>query len=257
MKLSSLLVIAVALIALFFLFPKPQNEASSPQDQNKNSPKRYQKSTSISRSLPTGFPSSSRKTKDSDNGKNPEINELRKQLNEVTGKIERFSGPLNENILSSSVRIPFKEGDVIATGGYLTENGDYEFTFISPERLRFPGAPENAFRLNSETYSIHPDAISELKLNELATSARNTVDHAEIWDIDTLVKFDQLSSQLEGTNFRDVSNLVTIKNEDFFLHIGARDGGSFEINGRISDSEDGELELTFAVIRTPTESPKE
>ena len=179
-----------------------------------------------------------------------EVESLRRELVTARAQLEKISRPLGQDALSSTVNCEIKPGETLLTGGYMTADGKYEMTFMTPSSVTLDDGTEG-IKVSARMLSVGSEFVSANGLETLATNAKNTLQHGEAWKQDDVVKTMQAASRAEGADIMTAPSITARPSESFTLGFGEAGGTQFTIEGTVARSPNGNFAIQSRVERTP------
>ena len=178
-------------------------------------------------------------------GQSSEIENVRRELAAVKVELARISKPLHEDILTSTVNATIRQGETLVTGGYMTADGNYELTLLTPRSVFIEGGRE-AIEVEAHILSVGPEFTKAQGLENLLTNARNTLQHAEAW---TQLGRDQTLAAASGGGEAAVvsfPNVITAASVPFKMS-----SGEYSFEGTFAQNSDGGISIQSRIERSP------
>ncbi|MFT5107997.1 MAG: hypothetical protein ACI9UA_003632 [Pseudoalteromonas tetraodonis] len=141
----------------------------------------------------------------------------RREISEE-GEIDRRFAP---DISSSTVKTFLSETQVLVTGGFPSSDGKHTFSFITPKRHRLDDGTD-AILVVERTVELDQDSIAEAGLETLATNARNTIQHAEVWERQDMQATLTLFAKREGVSVTIRPSVIARPSAGFEIEVGGR-----------------------------------
>lgn len=237
----------ITLVLIFFYSGKLRNEVSAESTRNSNPETRHRPSlTNID--LVSQAPLASRNPRIK-NAPDSEIEKLKRELHLAKAELDHLNRPLNEDMLSSTVKAEISPGDTLVSGGYKKEDGNYEITLITPSSVTLSDGTEG-IEIQSKVITSGADFVNENGLESLATNAKNTLQHGESWTDEEVRSKITSAFNYKGLELMSFSILVR-PSETFGRSITNRDGSQFAIRGKVAKNADGKFSIQSRIERTP------
>ena len=179
-----------------------------------------------------------------------EVESLRRELVTARAQLEKISRPLGQDVLSSTVNCEIKPGETLLTGGYMTADGKYEMTFMTPSSVTLDDGTEG-IKVSARMLSVGSEFVSANGLETLATNAKNTLQHGEAWKQDDVAKTMQAASKTDGAELMSAPSITARLSEPFTLSFGEAGRGQFTIDGTVTRSPNGSYAIQSRIERTP------
>jgi len=178
-----------------------------------------------------------------------ELEKTRKKLKALEAELADITRPMRKNVSSSTVSATLNYGETLVTGGFQESDGSYSFTFLTAEPVELAdGQQTNRFMY--KRLSLSKESMEQVGLDTLATNARNTLQHAEIWsasDVEkTLTEFASNSETSMNSVINQMPSVIidaqskaTIQVGSYFMSIMLEDlladGSGYSIRTRIEE----------------------
>jgi hypothetical protein len=94
-------------------------------------------------------------------------------------KLAELRRPMTADIISSTLRATVQPGETVVTGGSVMPDGRRLFAFSTPVRKFHQG--KEVVQIATQFLAVTDEATQSIGLDELATSAANTLQHGEVW----------------------------------------------------------------------------
>ena len=179
-----------------------------------------------------------------------EVESLRRELETARVQLEKITRPLAHDVLSSTVNAEINPGETLVTGGYRTDDGNYEMTFLTPRSVTLEDGSE-AFEVDGKVLSVGSEFAEVHGLETLATNARNTLQHAEAWMPDDVAGTLAAGRDAEGVGMMTGPKVTVLPSTPFTLSIGEKNGAQFSIEGTVARSHNGSYAIQSRIERTP------
>jgi len=150
--------------------------------------------------------------------------------------------PLDEDILSSTLKASVGKDEILVTGGYQTSDGKYQFAMVEPVLEHLADGSE-VIQMQTRHYSITPEVMNESELNSLSTNAGNTIQHGEIWTAIDISNLHQSLVNMRGVDVVTTPQLTVVPGREAEINLGgyrmsttpeiSEDGSGFDIELRI------------------------
>ncbi len=128
------------------------------------------------------------------------------------------------------------------TGGYKKADGSYELTFLTPSSALddFPETVDIFIRV----LAVKPESVEALGLEALATNARNTLQHGEVWTEKDIIK----AFSSGGASQKQSGPLLTMySSAPFITPLNAQS----TIEATVTKNLDGSFTVQTRVERVP------
>lgn len=179
-----------------------------------------------------------------------DIERLRRELKSATAQLERITRPLGQDVLSSTVNAEINPGETLVTGGYMTADGNYELTLLTPRSIVLDDGRE-AIEIGANILSVGSAFAEAHGLETLTTNARNTLQHVESWMHDDVTETLRAANDAEGVALISSPKVVALSSTSFTVSIGEVDGAQFSIEGSATKNPSGSFSIQSRVERTP------
>ncbi len=183
-----------------------------------------------------------------------EVKVLRRELETVKAQLEKISRPLGQDVLSSTVNCEIIPGETLLTGGYMTADGNYELTFLTPRSVTLKDGSEG-FEVKCIIFSVGSDFVEAHGLEKFATNAKNTLQHGEAWKQDEVIKTFQAASKTDGAGVLSTPTVTGRASTPFTLSFGGAGVAQFTIEATVARSSNGNFAIQSRVERTPKAEP--
>jgi hypothetical protein len=178
-----------------------------------------------------------------------EVDDLKRENEALKGQLEKISRPLGQDVLSSTVNCEIKPGETLLTGGYMTADGNYEMTLMTPSSVTLDDGTEG-IKVSARVLSVGSDFVSANGLETLATNARNTLQHGEAWKQDDVAKTLQAASKTGGADMCSMPSVIARPSQPFTLSVGEAGRDQITIDGTVTRSPNGSYAIQSRVERT-------
>jgi hypothetical protein len=109
-----------------------------------------------------------------------ELGVIPEALENREAELAQISRPFTTDASSSYVKAELAADETLVMGGFQTADGNYLFTFITPQVIHSEEVG-GAIQMQSDVFAVPEETVKAMGLETLATSARNTLQHAEAW----------------------------------------------------------------------------
>ena len=165
--------------------------------------------------------------------------QARKQyLRQVEDQLAEISKPFAQDIASTMLQAEVRDNQSVVTGGYPTADGKHQFTVLTPKRLKLADGSE-MIQVDTKTIAVSPESTQQSGFASLATSAKNTLQHAESWDNPDVATALGKVSSLPGCFLMSSPSVTTLPGQQFTLQIASGDGANFSLAGAVDFSATG------------------
>lgn len=181
--------------------------------------------------------------------------QARKEHLEIVEKqLQEISGPLVEDMASTMFHADIKEGQSLVTGGYQTADGKNQFTILKPSVIRTPNGQQH-IQIDSKLIAVSQEDAMKSGLDTLATSAKNTLQHAESWEESDVSSTLEAIRNSEGSKYLGAPSIIVAPGQDFKIEGISDDRNSYSLAGTAELSPSGSGVVLKARIQQK-ESPK-
>lgn len=170
---------------------------------------------------------------------------LRRELEVTQSELDQISRPLHEEMLSSTVNASIRPGETLVTGGYMTADGRYEMTFLTPKIITQDG--NERVELKSQVISIDGEFAKTHGMETLATNARNTLQHAEAWEQSDATKIITAARNDGGATLTSSPSITSALGQPFEISMGASGGIRYSLGGSVDLSPDGNFAVRVRI----------
>lgn len=191
----------------------------------------------------------------SDNGLK-ELDQMRMELadavdgrKQAEAKLAEILRSTEEDILSSTLKTRVTRDEVLVTGGYRTDDGNYQFSMVSPTSEELPDG-RDAIVLRPRHFAISTDAMQMLGLDSLSTNAGNVLQHGEIWSLEGFQQFLKTAKEIEGVEMLVSPKVTLLSGMEAEISVGefhmkttptlVDDGKGFDIELRIEQPRESQ-----------------
>ena len=185
---------------------------------------------------------------------------MKEELKDRETELETMNRPFTTDAFSSYVKAELAADEALVIGGFQTADGKYVFTFITPQVIDSEEVG-GAIQMKSDVFAVPKETVEAMGLQNLATNAKNTLQHAEAWASSAATEVWRKLRETKG-----VDNLITpaIKvnaDNEFEISYGGYylggtinlrdDGGGFDVSARTELREQSQT----TDLDTPHETP--
>lgn len=100
-------------------------------------------------------------------------------LTSTRENLEELRRPMENDVMSSTLRAELKSGEVVVTGGYRLPDGTRAYAFVQPVVVRENG--QDMLNVTGMLRAVDDATGETVGLDNLATNADNTLQHGEVW----------------------------------------------------------------------------
>jgi hypothetical protein len=171
-------------------------------------------------------------------------------------KLAELRRPMTVDLISSTLRATVQPGESVVTGGSVMPNGKRIFAFATPVQDHYQG--QEAVKIGTRFIALSDDDAKAIGLDQLATSAANTLQHGEVWangEMDAAFETMQASKTAKTLSLPTV---FVVPGREASVNFGQEAGEMLQLKVTPSLAPDGkgiELELRMEYDQGPPAPP--
>ncbi len=164
-----------------------------------------------------------------------ELEKRTAELARANGRLATLRRPLdpgNTRLLSSTLKVATKPGEVIVTGGSRTADGKRMFAFVDPRAMPLANARGTQVEIGAKLVAVPEELAKELGLDNLITGAANTLQHGEVWTAEEVARvMDRFKKNaLPGVDILSAPKVTLLAGNEGEIQVG-QDNESGEFRG--------------------------
>lgn len=154
------------------------------------------------------------------------------RANKKLATLRRPLDPGNTHLLSSTLKVATKPGEVIVTGGSRTADGKRMFAFVDPRGRPLANARGTQVEIGAKLIAVPEEFVKELGLDNLLTGAANTLQHGEVWTAEDVARVMERfkNNALPSVDILSTPKVTVLAGNAAELHVG-QDNESGEFRG--------------------------
>ena len=147
-------------------------------------------------------------------------------------------------VASSVVHALIPEGKSMVTGGYVTADGSFEFSVVTPQWINNPGGGK-AVEMNVKILKVNEEGLARTGLKSLVVPGRKTVQNAEVWSPEDVAK--NLDEPVDGVGLTSTPRAIAMPGSPAEISTGSTDaveGFFYSLVIEAKEAAGGGFELT-------------
>lgn len=168
-----------------------------------------------------------------------------------------ISKPFEQDIASTMFQAEISDNQSVVTGGYPTADGKHQITVLTPKKVKLADGAE-AIQIDAKTIAVSPESTQQSGFASLATSAKNTLQHAESWANPDVAATLGKACSLPGCYLMSSPSMITRPGQEFTVTMQSDAGGSYSLAGSVDFSAapaPGSSSRPASSNRTPPRNP--
>jgi RNA polymerase sigma factor (sigma-70 family) len=147
------------------------------------------------------------------------------RANRKLAELRRPLAPGNARVSSSTFRAITGPGEVVVTGGSWTADGKRMFAFVDPRVMPPTNSQGSQVAVDAKLIILPDEFVAELGLENLVTSAANTLQHGEVWTVDEVERvMDRLKKNAPpGADILSSPKITLLAGTAGEIHVGQDD----------------------------------
>lgn len=167
-------------------------------------------------------------------------------------KCDELMAPLREHMSSTMFHVEIPRGQSLVTGGYPMADGRNHFTFLHPEILHDRHGRKQ-IKISSKQMAMSQQDVIQAGLNTLATNAKNTLQHAELWDEQDVLATMSLIDTAGGSEHLGEPATIIEPGSKFLMELIQQDARKYTLHGTAELSSDRKSVIIKARIQEKDE----